>query len=440
MLLIFSYITGLIYAYFWLFLIYSWFLRNWFLKEKNIPIEDVLSNNNDYELVFLITTKGGNPEVVERGINEIQKGYNAIHKECMVEVVTESEDDKKYFKKRFGDLVKVFIVPKEYETPRKTAYKARALHYMVEIHKKIFTKKESKKLYVVHYDEESIIESHNVIRLLYEVNKNPKDILAGPIFYPLEYSDSNFFSRAMEANRGFVEPECAIGMITQSPKQGHGSNLLVRMDKENQIGWDIGTDDGNPYIAEDLFFLVSASALKFSFGWHGVEMIEQPAFTIKASIKQRDRWVTGTLQTIKNLHLLDGWKKLSVFYKIQFKYGLLLRTFSYSLGFFVSIITTLYWIYSIIALLLGLVSFEANTSWTIIFFIMWVGAYQYGVYMNLRHSNKSFYFKLSEHILVFFISPLAGILETYSSCKALFRWYIFRKREQEWVPTPKVIS
>jgi hypothetical protein len=426
-------LIGLIYTYFWLFILYSWIDKRWFLKtRRSISLKKPL----EYKLLFLVTTKGGNPEVIERGIKEIVISYP----DGIVEVVTESIQDKIYLENKFGNLVNIFIVPADYNTPQKTKFKARALHYMVEQHKKIFNKNEQRKIYVVHYDEESVIKSYNILPLLYEVNKNPKDILAGPIFYPLDYKSASFFSRVMEANRGFVEPECAFGMISQKPKQGHGSNLIVNMEKENIIGWDIGTDEGNPYIAEDLFFLVSASAYGFSFGWHGVEMIEQPAFKVKDSVKQRDRWVTGTLQTIKNLHHLEGWNKLSWFDKITFKYGLLFRTLTYSIGFIASIVTTFIWI-----LYLGLIVSERTQpdyifTWQTIFFVMWIGAYQYGAYMNLRHSDLSFGERVLEHILIFILSPIAGIIETWSSFKALVRWYIFRKREQEWTPTPKLIS
>jgi hypothetical protein len=40
-------------------------------------------------------------------------------------------------------------------------------------------------------------------------------------------------------------------MESGMPLHLHGSNLVVEEEFENQIGWDFGTLDGQPFIAED---------------------------------------------------------------------------------------------------------------------------------------------------------------------------------------------
>jgi hypothetical protein len=55
------------------------------------------------------------------------------------------------------------------------------------------------------------------------------------------------------------------------PLHLHGSNLVVEEQFENELGWDIGTLDGQPLIAEDYVFGMSAFLLGGSqaFSWPG---------------------------------------------------------------------------------------------------------------------------------------------------------------------------
>ena len=58
-------IVGLIYTYFFIWLISSFVKRDWFYKTETQKVE------NKINIIFQFTTRGGNPEVVNRGIENI---------------------------------------------------------------------------------------------------------------------------------------------------------------------------------------------------------------------------------------------------------------------------------------------------------------------------------------------------------------------------------
>ena len=90
-------------------------------------------------------------------------------------------------------------------------------------------------------------------------------------------------------------------MTNPPPSHLHGSNLVVEEKLSLEFGWDVGNLKGQPYIAEDLVFglLAYIKYGKKVFGWHGAELLEQPPKTIKDSIRQRIRWVTGIWQALE---------------------------------------------------------------------------------------------------------------------------------------------
>ncbi len=62
----------------------------------------------------------------------------------------------------------------------------------------------------------------------------------------------------MEANRPIGCFECRHVMEKGVPLHLRGSNLVIEEQFENDIGWDIGTLDGAPFIAEDYVFGMKA--------------------------------------------------------------------------------------------------------------------------------------------------------------------------------------
>ena len=166
-------------------------------------------------------------------------------------------------------------------------------------------------------------------------------------------------------------------------------------------------------------------------------MIEQPAFTLDQSLKQRYRWVFGSLQSASEVHKLDGWAKLNYWEKFNLREAIVLRCISYGLGFVIGSVSLLLNIYTLIILAVYN-SIEMNlTVMSTLMLAMWLGAYQYGVYMNLKHGDFSLLYKIREHLVIGILSPFIGLTETYPAFRALVDWWIFQKRTVEWKPTIK---
>ena len=265
---------------------------------------------NTHRFLIQITTKGGALSVVQRGIDNVLAGvarYPVLQKVVWVEIITEDADEVAALQTRYRNAVipvTPYLLPTDYRTPKDTRLKARALEYMVEQHRATPTDS-----YVVHYDEESVFTPDNLARLVHRMSRHPVGISEGMISYGLDWNQTTLLNKAMESNRPFGCHECYSVMTSPPPMHLHGSNLVVRQDLENQIGWDIGNLDRSALIAEDLVFGLAAY-LKFGkdvFGWHHTEMIEQPPFTLKAAYKQRERWVFGAMQALAHIRQQPDW-------------------------------------------------------------------------------------------------------------------------------------
>ncbi|MBS4040392.1 MAG: hypothetical protein KGZ81_07295 [Flavobacteriales bacterium] len=444
-------ILNLTYLYFWgvaAFAISKGHIDRTAVSNKEIGrlLKRRLKSRHPILFVIQITTKGGSVAVVRRGIEYAIKAvgkYPILKHVVSVEVITEEMEDKLALDREFADApipVTTYILPADYQTPNGTQLKARALHYMVEIHRQ--TPRNS---YIVHYDEESVFTEDNLARLVRNLLKKPLGISEGSISYPLEWEDSHIMCRTMESSRPFGCHECYLMMTNPAPLHLHGSNLVVQERLENKIGWDIGTLGDKPLIAEDLVFGLMFF-LKFgkkSFGWHGVEMIEQPPFTVKAAYKQRERWVLGALQGVAHVRSLPEWKKLSLGERIKIQLVIRLRVLTYAIGLPVSIISLVllmfYVGYNFTSFLIGTEALNPLTIAAIPGLAMWLGANQIGLWQNLRYTKKNVPQKLLEHAKVLVMTPFSGLFDTAGPAVASIKW-LFGVRGMAWIPTPKAVG
>lgn len=391
-----------------------------------------------------ITTRGGSVPVVCRGIEYVIKAvrkYPVLRRIVKVEVITESLEDKAALDAEFGQAlipVTVYVLPADYQTPRGTQLKARALHYMVELHRQ-----NPSNSYVVHYDEESVFTEDNLARLVRNLLRTPIGISEGSISYPLEYQDAELMCRTMEANRPFGCHECFLVMSDGLPVHLHGSNLVIQERLENEIGWDIGKLDGNPLIAEDLVFGLMAYQKygKDAFGWHHVEMIEQPPFTIEQAYKQRERWVMGALQGVAHVRTLPGWAKLSRTDRLKIRTVIPLRVATYALGLPVSILSILTWSFYLGYHAMNWALGNAvSTEFSLLGLpglALWLGGNQIGLWQNLRYTAMTRREKAVEHLKVLATTPFSGIFDTAGPAVASTKWLCGIKTVG-WTPTIKI--
>ncbi|MEO9030523.1 MAG: glycosyltransferase family 2 protein, partial [Ktedonobacteraceae bacterium] len=296
--------------------------------------------------------------------------------------------------------------------------------------------------FIVHYDEESVMEPGELRNLWFHLAHTEKRLMEGPIYYPFEYMDASVLCRAMEANRPIGCFECREVMEKGVPLHLHGSNLVVDESLENELGWDIGNLDGQPFIAEDYIFGISAFIAYGSsiFGWHGCVMLEQPPFSIKSAFRQRYRWIIGVLQGIAMLKRYPAFSRVPRWLRVQLTWGTRYRIATFALGLPAGALSLLYLGYQIAEYMLGwkIVPLPLPVSiWMILVGFLWLNSVYIGAYYNVsticQISKMELLIELAKVVTV---APLAGIIESSAAFWAVTRWATGH-REVAWTPTPK---
>ena len=427
------------YAYYY----YCWFVsRHWFAKPPRIDIAMLQRRELPY-LKFQVTTKGGALPVVERSLRVLESVVDNnpwLRDRVSAEVITERENEVAHLRQAFdGSVLELtaVLLPPDYSTPNGTRLKARALHYLVEQRLAGFNAKPGK-TFIVHLDEETVVTEPHVMVLLEYLSNDPKPLSQGPILYPLEWAQTPWICRAIESTRPFGCAECARVMQHPPPPHLHGSNLVVEEGVENHVGWDFGTLDGQPFVAEDLLFGLRAYALlgEETFGWHGATMLEQPPLSLFWAIQQRLRWVLGALQGLRAMWVQSDYEGMPKRHKLRLSLSVYSRIATYSLGFPIGLtglvfVLTLHdvprpgspWFLLRVALLLSAVA--------------WFASYQIGVRRNLLYQSLPWYEQAKHHVAMLLITPFVGLCETVGPFIALIRWML-GSRTAAWTPTPKL--
>jgi beta-1,4-mannosyltransferase len=222
----------------------------------------------------------------------------------------------------------------------------------------------------------------------------------------------------------------------------HGSNLLVRSDIEDSIGWNFG-----PTLAEDQIFgyKIYEKYGSKSMGWHGGILLEQPPLNIKDHFMQRRRWVLGSLQNMARFPFIH-------------KFKLMFKLVTYFMGFVSGVISTILYLNTYIPkflLLLSINEFSLDiTSWLdtlmkifssevamnasvnaspldpmigliLLFpYTVWLFSYQLGLFLNLRYSKISLIKRVMFHLQTLLLSFVIGLLETFPAFWAMLEYYI----------------
>ena len=326
------------------------------------------------KIIFQVTTKGGIP-IVQKTIDQIQEVCQKIeYTKYEVWVVTDAEEE-------FRNC-RTIIVPREYSC--NAVFKGRALQYVVEL--RSTEKKNTNDIYVFHLDDESVVTEQTVCSILTYLENKPAPITEGLILYPLHENEIIKISNMLDTIRPFCCFECMEFMKKGNPAYMHGSNLLVRSDVEEKVGWD----NGKTFAEDSLFAIAARKKLgSAAFGWHGAVVEEKSPRNLRDVIRQRKRWFYGLVQNLKYLTFRD--KMLQV-----------TRALIWSSGFISGLV-------SIFALLIP----QDIPAVLRVFFLMasllWLLSYQIGAFLNSRHLSRSK--RLTFHLLTLASTPLIGIIE-----------------------------
>ncbi|MGI0090139.1 MAG: glycosyltransferase family 2 protein, partial [Nitrososphaerales archaeon] len=355
------------------------------------------------------------------------------------------------------------VVPKEYKTKNNAIRKGRALQYATD--QRRINGDSGKDKWIFHLDEESVVTSQTLLSLLAFIREGKGLIAEGPISYPLKISQSNRLTFLAESVRPFQCYDCVSHMTHPPPMYMHGSNLFVRSDVEDKVGWDHGTS-----VAEDQLFGVKVHE-KYGdvFGWHGGMLLEQAPLNLVDHFKQRRRWVIGTLQNLKYLP-----KRL--------KARIYLRAATYWLGFLsalASIAMYIYYFSPYVLFFFGRVfginyrlpqlaslpiatpqsighsaqvgqfvitwaSVYSTVFWQAVLstalgaclllaLVIWLVSYQVGLRQNLKFAaNLSLSRRAFMHLEQFVLCPLIGIIETFPAFCAVLEFHLLNHKFRDF--------
>jgi cellulose synthase/poly-beta-1,6-N-acetylglucosamine synthase-like glycosyltransferase len=339
----------------------------------------------------------------------------------------------------------VIVVKKDFVT--NAIKKARALQYAVE-HRRL-TSKNNSGYWIYHMDDESYVTPQTILALLKYIKDGKGIASEGPIFYPLKFESANRLTALAESIRPFACFDCVSQMTHPPPLHMHGSNLLVRSDVEDSIGWQFG-----PTLAEDQMFgyRVFEKYGRQSMGWHGGILLEQPPLNLKDHFFQRRRWTLGTLQ---NLRKFPRWHR----------YKLIFKSITYFLGFASAVVSAIYNVHNYMPLIQMLPELNVKLSHEIVSLpdrlttissnaivhsigttspfqiwltgillftsLVWLVSYQLGLFLNLRYSQIRLSKRIILHIQTFLLCPIIGIIETFPAFWATIEYYVRKKRLPE---------
>jgi egghead protein (zeste-white 4 protein) len=420
------------------------------LRNRRIFVEtDLRRIHNDPEIIFQITTRSATrTPVVIRGVESIIESCSKVNYDSYeISVVTDDEKDKRTLS---NHKCEVIVVEKEYST--NAIKKGRALQYAVEFRRKCA--KNSLKQWVFHMDDESCVTTQTVLSLLKFIRSSgPAVVSEGPIFYPLKFEFANPLTAIAESIRPFTCYDCVSQMTNPPPLHMHGSNLLVRSDIEDMIGWNFG-----PTLAEDQLFgyKVYEKYGPKSLGWHGGILLEQPPLNIKDHFMQRRRWVLGSLQNMNKFPIIHK-------FKVMFKLS------TYFLGFISGIVSIFLYFHLQFPKLLSLIPLHDIFSQTnivsvgpklnevintlssesifntlsngtateitiglmLIFpYILWLFSYQMGLFLNLQYSEIASKKRVFMHLQTLVLSILIGLVETFPAFYAMIEYCIGKRKDK----------
>ena len=333
-------------------------------------------------ILFQVTTKG-NIGIVQDTVNQINAVCESIgYTKYDIWVVTDAQE-------KF-ERCRTIIVPQYYSS--NAIYKGRALQYAVEIRKE--EKISSKDIYVFHLDDESLITKQTLCSILSYLEGDPRPISEGLIVYPVREREPIKISNLMDTLRPFCCFECLDMMANGNPAYIHGSNLLVRSDVEETVGWANGKT-----LAEDTLFAIKAR-IKYgskAFGWHGGVVEEKSPLTLKDLFRQRRRWFYGLIQNFKYFCFKE--KVRQSLRALIWASGLVSGIIAISAFFIPQAIPPWFPIFNVPLLRI----FFSITS------LMWLSSYQIGAFLNGKYIPLKK--RVSFHFLALVSSVVIGLLE-----------------------------
>lgn len=246
-------------------------------------------------VLFTLVTLGVEIDVVERTVRSVLYWTARCARpdvETQMWLVVE-EPGYRQWATRYDSLaasgVNLFVVPKDYRTPKGTTHKARALQFTQDMRHSLGL--EDADTWVYHQDEETAV-GEDTVRGIQELVLTAQEQTvggAGLIAHPLDWDGRASQIRDLTHTFHDFQVLYTVRHRYNLTSWFHGSHLIVRADAEAAIGWDLG----HPSFSEDSLM---AFFLRQRYGWDTAFDIlkgfayESSPFSLRDQLKQRKRW------------------------------------------------------------------------------------------------------------------------------------------------------
>ena len=262
-------------------------------------------------VIALVMPRGKRPENSGKAVEQsvafriVSRGTNATALADTVAAIRSSMEQRPLFPYRIevvtdqavdlpaGDDLRASVVPADYKTPNGSRYKARALHYLAA------TSDLPDKAWVFHCDEESHVTPGLVggIRdaVVEEEERASRGLVPrigqGCILYYRNLKIHPLLTLADSLRTGDDVTRFLAQFRTGALLCGmHGSFILVRVDVERTVSFDVGPEGS---VTEDAWWAYTQAFQGREFRWIDGYLVEQSPEHWSDFIKQRRRWYSG---------------------------------------------------------------------------------------------------------------------------------------------------
>lgn len=282
------------------------------------------------------------------------------------------------------------LVPPEYQTPCRSAFKARALQFALE------TSPIGPGVWLMHLDEESHISPSLIDGIRDAVRDEESSgrhrIGQGCILYHRSFREHPFLTLADSIRTGDD-----VGRFYFQHRLGftlfglHGSFILVRNSVEKEVGFDFGPTGS---ITEDAFWALVQMQNGRRCRWVHGHMVEQSTESVMDFVKQRRRWFVGLAVVV-----------LRAPTRIRYRAALGVSTFLWSISWFGIL-------YTYVNLVTGLRTPEPIVILGTIAYASYVLQYSVGLKMNLDHYGHAGTLRRScLYVLQIVLIPVFSLME-----------------------------
>ena len=282
------------------------------MRERTLPPPVILET-----LVVVLPTVGREDSqpalerVVASYCRELPRYFPRMRVEILIEEDCQQRDQIEALATA-NSRTQVITIPRGYETPNHTRFKARASHYA---HMRRLDSGEARDdVWILHMDDDTGVGSDTARELAGFVGAQRSagykalHLGQGVLCFPREHSRNRLVWLA-----DAVRPGCDITLFSATtgsglPRAGlHGELLLVRASAEAAIGWDFGPRS----IVEDAqFAMLFCERYPGRTGWISGRSYGASPATVTDFIKQRERWIWGLLELATNDAVPLRWRLL----------------------------------------------------------------------------------------------------------------------------------